>query len=181
MAADYPDWHYFPKHSAPPEWVQPFVTLVERARPDIDSEVSRSVTSDQALAHLRPGLEAMGFLVETSKARLGKIHRPVLFGERGAALVNYEIDAWHEEYKIALEVEAGRGMKGNAFYRNLVRTPLIFDVEYLAVGVLREYHHMSGGKPTISRDYRDAKSQLDAIYASGRLEFPFKGILLFGY
>jgi hypothetical protein len=29
--------------------------------------------------------------------------------------------------------------------------------------------------------YRDARNQLDAIYASGRLALPFEGVLLFGY
>jgi hypothetical protein len=33
----------------------------------------------------------------------------------------------------------------------------------------------------MSQSYRDAKDLLDAIHASGRLQFPFEGILLFGY
>ena len=75
----------------------------------------------------------------------------------------------------------GAAMKGNALYRDLIRTPLIFDARYLALGVLQEYRYMSGKKRLKSLDYRDARNQLDAIYASGRLQFPFDGILLFGY
>lgn len=62
-----------------------------------------------------------------------------------------------------------------------MRTSLIFDPRFLAVGLMREYHYLSGGRPQVSQDYRDAKNQLDAIYESGRLQFPFEGILLFGY
>lgn len=181
MTPDYPDWFFYPSRMSPPAWVEPFIGVISSAREHIDSSVVTGVSSDKALEHLRIGLEALGFVVESGKNSSGKIHRPVLFGENGAPLVKYEIDGWHELEKIAFEIEAGRGMKGNAVYRNLIRTPLIFDVEFLALGVLREYHYNSGGKPQISRDYRDAKNQLDAIYASGRLQFPFKGILLFGY
>lgn len=178
---DYPDWFFYPSRMHPPEWVGDLVGVIASSREDIDSSTASGVSSDAALAHLRSGLELVGFKVETGKGKAAKIYRPVLFGEKGTPLVSYEIDAWHEEHKVALEIEAGRGMKGNAFYRDLIRTPLIYDANFLAVGLMREYHHMSSGKPTISRDYRDAKNQLDAIYASGRLQFPFQGILLFGY
>jgi hypothetical protein len=181
MASDYPDWFFYPSRLAPPSWVEPFIGVVASARDHIDSSKVTGVSSDKALEHLRIGLEALGFRVESGKSSAEKIHRPVLFGEKGMPLVNYEIDGWHDTEKIALEIEAGRGMKGNALYRNLIRTPLIFDAEFLALGVLREYHYTSGGKPQVSRDYRDAKNQLDAIYASGRLRFPFTGVLLFGY
>lgn len=81
-----------------------------------------SGSSNVALSHIRKGLEEIGFVIEAGRSRAAKIHRPVLFGEKGGPLVNYEIDGWHEGEKIALEIEPGRGMKGNAFYRDLVRT-----------------------------------------------------------
>ena len=66
-------------------------------------------------------------------------------------------------------------------YRDLVRTSLIVDANFLALGVMLQYHHKSGGKPVVVRSYNDAKDQLDAIYASQRLRLPFEGLLLFGY
>jgi hypothetical protein len=39
----------------------------------------------------------------------------------------------------------------------------------------------SYGNVKNQNDYAKAKEQLDAIYASGRLTLPFKGILLFGW
>jgi hypothetical protein len=69
----------------------------------------------------------------------------------------------------------------NAAYRDLVRTSLIVEARYLALGVMREYHHRSGGRTIVVRSYDDAKDQIDAIYASQRLQLPFAGVLLFGY
>ena len=80
-----------------------------------------------------------------------------------------------------MEVEAGRGARGNAVYRDLIRTSLIVGARFLALGVMQEYRHLSGGKPVAVSSYRDAKDQLDAIFASGRLGLPFDGVLLFGY
>ena len=46
---------------------------------------------------------------------------------------------------------------------------------------MQEYRHRAGNKPVSVESYRDARDQLDAIYASGRLRLPFEGVLLFGY
>lgn len=123
----------------------------------------------------------MGFEVEAGKHLSEKIRRPVLFGDRGKERVAYEVDAIHEELGILLEVEAGRGARGNAVYRDLVRTSLIVGAKYLALGVMQKYRHQSGGKPIVVESYRDAKALLDAVFASGRLQLPFDGVLLFGY
>jgi hypothetical protein len=55
---------------------------------------------------------------------------------------------------------------------------LIVDAEYLALGVMQNYHHRSGGKGVVVHSYAESKDQLDAIYASQRLRLPFKGVLL---
>ena len=46
-------------------------------------------------------------MVESGKTKAATVHRPVLFVENGKAEVNYEIDAFHDELGIAVEVEAG--------------------------------------------------------------------------
>lgn len=86
------------------------------ARGAIDSSTVSGLNSDAVPAHLRPGLEALGYEVEGGKAKVQKIRRPVLYGEQGLERVSYEIDAWHEELGIVVEVEAGRGTMGNAVY-----------------------------------------------------------------
>ena len=105
----------------------------------------------------------------------------MLFGERGHERVAYEVDAVHDELGIVVEVEAGRGARGNAVYRDLVRSSLIVDVRYLALGVMSEYRHQTGGRPVSVASYREARDILDAVYASGQLGLPFEGVLLFGY
>jgi hypothetical protein len=177
----YPLWSFFPSREKPPHWVAGLVGSVAERKAEIDSANVTGLKSDTVLEHLRPGLEDIGFRVEAGKKSADKITLPVLFGEQGVPRVRYDVDGVHEELGILLEVEAGRGARGNAVYRDLVRTSLIVDAKYLALGVMTEYHHKSGGKPIVVRSYQDAKDQLDAIYASQRLRLPFDGVLLFGY
>src|SRR4051794_6060353 len=91
-----------------------------QAQPQIDSTTHSGINSDTALAALRPHLVTLGFDVEAGKKRDQKIRRPVLFGELGREDMAYEVDAFHPVDGIALEVEAGRGARGNAVYRDLI-------------------------------------------------------------
>jgi hypothetical protein len=173
----YPLWKYYPSRAPSPDWVAGVVAAFTSAGTSIDSRANHGITSDAALALLRPSLVALGFEIEASKTRADKIWRPVLFGEMGRALVSYEVDGFHPEHGIVLEVEAGRGAAGNAEYRDLIRTSLIVDADYLVLGMMVEYR---SGKTTW-RSYERTREQIDAIYASERLKLPFRGILLIGY
>ncbi|WP_457208529.1 hypothetical protein [Nocardioides sp. P5_C9_2] len=139
------------------------------------------LSSDSVLSILRPGLEALGYVVESGKSAHQKITRPVLFGENGKPEVSYDIDAFHDALGVAVEVEAGRGAAGGADYRDIVRTSLLLDARNLALFMPATYHHQSGGKPQEKPAYRNTRRQLDAIYASRRLHLPFDGLLLIGY
>lgn len=105
----------------------------------------------------------------------------MLFGENGAEVLTWEVDAVHDALGIVVEVEAGRGARSNAVYRDLIRTSLIVNVKYLALGVQRAYRHDTDGREVTVRSFMETRILLDAIYASGRLHLPFEGILLFGY
>jgi hypothetical protein len=93
----------------------------------------------------------------------------------------YEVDGFHSQDRIALEVEAGRGARGNAVYRDLIEGSLLVDADYLVLAVLQEYRHQQAGRTIVVRSYLDSRNVLDAIYASNRLILPFEGILLIGY
>lgn len=177
----YPRWTYYPARDEPPKWVAGFVDIVSSVKSEIDSTQVAGLKSDTVLRHLRPGLESIGFAVEAGKKAVDRITLPVLFGEQGSPRVRYDVDGVHAGLGILLEVEAGRGARSNAVYRNLIRTSLIVDAKYLALGVMNEYHHQSSGKSIIVRSYQDTRDQLDAIFASQRLKLPFEGVLLFGY
>jgi hypothetical protein len=58
---------------------------------------------------------------------------------------------------------------------------LLVDVRYFVLGVMTAYRHKSIGKSVTVASDTDAKATLDAVYASGRLQLPFQGLLLFGY
>jgi hypothetical protein len=98
----------------------------------------------------------------------------------GAPEVNYEIDAFHDELGIAVEVEAGRGAAGNADYRDIVRS-FILDARYMALLLPIRYRTTSGEREHAIRAYEKTRNQLRAIYASQRLRLPFEGVLLIGY
>ena len=181
MTSTYPLWRYYPERTSPPPWVNTLVGVFSDSQDAIDSAVVQGKQSDGVLAALRIGLEEEGYQVEAGKRAVDKIFRPVLFGDQGKERVHYEVDAWLADTGVLVEVEAGRGWMGNAFYRDLVRTSLIVDAKYLAIALMTSYRYQSGAKTAASHDYVNAHDQLDAIYASGRLHLPFEGVLLIGY
>ena len=68
-----------------------------------------TLSSDGVLQLVRPGLERLGFRIESAKTKAGKIPVPVLFG------VNNRIDRLLSgrasgDGRIVLEVEAGRAV-----------------------------------------------------------------------
>jgi hypothetical protein len=104
-----------------------------------------------------------------------------LFGESGIPEVSYEIDAFHDQLGIALEVEAGRGAAGNADYRDIIRMSLILDARNMALLMPICYRKMVNRREHIIHAYSTTRGQFSAIYASQRLKLPFDGVLLIGY
>jgi hypothetical protein len=139
VPATYPTWKFYPVRLPAPKWADGVLKTFRSARARIDSSNNRGVSSDTALAAIRPGLTRLGFEVEHGKAAKDKIWRPVLFGENGKPVVAYEVDGFHDDDKIVLEVEAGRGAANNADYRDLVRASLMVDADYLILAMMQEY------------------------------------------
>ena len=173
----YPLWSYFPRNVRPAEWAEQFVAVVAGHEAVISTvEAKTGLKSDDVLRQLANELVALGYVVETGKSAADKITRPVLFGDNGVASVSYEIDAFHDALGIAVEVEAGRAAANNADYRDIVRTALVLDANYLALLVPVTYRSTQEWHV-----YERVRGQLDAIYASDRLRLPFDGVLLVGY
>lgn len=178
----YPHWSYFPRNTRPPAWAHELVGAVALARPVIDTSPlpaasSERLTSDSVLSILRPDMESLGYVVESGKQASQRIRRPVLFGDNGRPEVSYEIDAFHDELGIAVEVEAGRGAMSNADYRDIIRMSLLLDAEYMVLMTPAIYRF---GK-TSTNAFERTRDQMSAIYASERLRLPFRGVLLIGY
>jgi hypothetical protein len=179
----WPTWSYLPANTRPPAWAFDFVGVVKDAQPLVETATGdrAGLRSDAVLAAVADPLRTLGYEVEGGKAATQRIRRPVLFGENGIASVTYEVDAVHDDLGVVVEVEAGRGARGNAAYRDLIRAALILDARYLALMMPLVYRAQSGGRPIAVPAYREARDLLSAVYASQRLRLPFEGVLLVGY
>jgi hypothetical protein len=133
---------------------------VAAIEPTIGTAKVEGLTSDRVLAHLRPGLESLGFRVEGGKTKQQKIHLPVLFGDEGKERVAWEVDAVDDERHIAVEIEAGRGARGNALYRDLIRAALLVDIRYLVLGLMTTYRHLSSGKNITVASYAEGNNRV---------------------
>jgi hypothetical protein len=181
MTNDYPRFIYFPRSNPPPAWATAVAKCFNAAQEHIDTSASNGGQSDAILAHLRLGLEAIGFKVETGKKHAEKLQRPVFFGENGKPSHQYQVDAYHARERILLEVEAGRAIMGNAIYKDIVHMSLIADADYAVIGIPLRYRYKSGGKDVAGANYEKAKNILETIWGTDRLKLPFKGMLLVGY
>jgi hypothetical protein len=180
-SVSYPEWFDYPSHTRPPDWVHELLEVVEAARPLVDSAMVDELTSDKVLAHLRPGLLKLGYEVEGGKHRAEKIRRPVLFGDQGRERVAYEVDAVHDELGTVLEVEAGRRARGNAVYRDLVRSSLIVDQRLLGLGVMRSYRHQSAGRSHHRVQLPGLQGSAGRTVREWAAAPAVRGVLLFGH
>ena len=168
MTDPYPRWRFFPAFSPPPLWVKPVADVFAKNRAQIDSFVTheKRMESDDVLRVIADDLESdLGFTVERGKKKLGKLPRPVFFGDEGTYLRTYEIDAFQATEGIALEVEAGRATMGNAIYRDLIQGSLMVDARYLVLAVPQEYRYKSG--PRIAKE---AELRQDVLGGRGDLQ-----------
>ncbi len=165
-----------PSTKPPPAFVNDIVQVFEKH----DTEISRAAEgdrfgSDKVLGVLRSSLRELGFEVEERIAGGTVIERPVFFGENGAPSLRYRVDAFNPKWECGLEIEAGRGLQGNAFYRDLVQAMVMTSVNHLVIAMLNEYRGGNG-----SRDYEKVVEVARAIYAHDRVAMPF-GLTVVGY
>ena len=165
-------WQYFPKSDPAPDLATGVIRVFEAESAQFDSS-EHKLPSDEVLAHVRPGLQGLGFAVETGKKAREKIHVPVLFGRAGQPEKSFEADAWHEEEKFVLEVEAGRGVTNYQFLKDLFQACMMQDVEYLAIAVRNNYRG--------SDNFETMVQFFETLYASNRLRLPLRGVLAIGY
>lgn len=169
------NYQFFPRSHGVTLEIQAVIDCFKKIETTLDDGTHR--VSNNVLALLRPYLEACGYNVEKGKGRDEKIDVPVLFGENNVIDKSFYADAFNQEHKIVIEVEAGRAVRNNQFLKDIFQACMMFDVEYLVIAVLNEY---SGGG-TVTKDYKEVRTFLETLYISNRLKLPLKGILLIGY
>jgi hypothetical protein len=139
-----------------------------------------SGSSDVVLGFIRTDLVAIGFDVEKSKKSSDKIFRPVTFGINGNPQLKYEIDAYNSKTRVGLEIEAGRGVKGNAIYRDLILGMMMTNVDHLVIAVANEYRYKSKKKEIVSKDFDKCVSICNALSGHTRVLLPYT-ITIIGY
>lgn len=167
------NWQYFPKHSQAPKCLLKVVQCFNSVVDVIKSEGNVGQTSNEVLAKLRPGLQSIGFQVETDKTLEGKIKVPVLFGANGKVEKSFEADGYNPAEKIVIEVEAGRGVVNHQFLKDLFQASVMQDVDYAVIAVRNDYRG--------SDDFSKVVAFLETLYASQRLKLPLVGVLIIGY
>lgn len=171
----------FPRTEPPPPFIADVVPVFRQHERAISTLVlAKGLTSDQVLAELREELVGLGFNVELNKTKAGRIERPVFYGQNGIPALQYQIDAYHPEWRCGLEVEAGRAWMGNAVYRDLVQAMVMVQVDHLCLAVPNCYKYKTGGRSTISTDYKNTLAVADALYGHSRLRVPY-GLTIIGY
>lgn len=171
----------FPRTKPPPTFVPQVVSVFKRHEPLISTvTLNKGLESDPVLRILAEDIADLGFIVESSKSRANKIERPVFYGENGEPTLRYEIDAYHQEWKCGLEVEAGRAILGNAVFRDLFQAMVMTDVDHLCLAVPNIYKYKSSGRPLSSKYYEKTVSIADALYGHSRVAMPY-GLTVIGY
>lgn len=171
----------FPRTKAPQDYVAAVTNIFQKHHSEISTvDLDKGLTSDIVLSTLREDLVALGWDVEQGKRSEQKVRRPVFFGENSLPNLQYEVDAWHTDWRCGMEVEAGRAWMGNAVYRDLIQALVMVDMEFLFLAVPLTYKYKSGGRDTISRDYENTVAVAEALYGHSRIAMPFD-LCVIGY
>ncbi|WNF21314.1 hypothetical protein [Mesobacillus jeotgali] len=170
------NWQYFPKSNQIPEHLQTCTEIFNKYHEKFDSS-TYTYNSDEVLKFLSIDFLKEGYRVEVSKKKVDKINVPVLFGLNGKLEKSFAADAYNPELKTVLEVEAGRGVANYQFLKDLFQACLMHNVDYLVIAVRKVYTTVS----STSKDFEKVLNFFNALYASGRLTLPLKGILIIGY
>jgi hypothetical protein len=166
------NWQFYPKSREAPSHLIKIINIFEKYENEIKSP-ENNLKSNEVLSVIRKDLEALMFKVERGKKKEEKIAIPVLFGLKGKIEKYFEADAYKKETNTVIEVEAGRGVLNNQFLKDLFQACMMQQVKYLVTAVRNNYL----GKD----DFRSVIAFYDALYASGRLILPLKGVLIIGY
>ena len=144
---------------------------------EIDSSKNDTNTlrlkSDQVLKVVEEDFINNGFEIETGKKKDEKIRVPVLYGHQGTVSQAFEVDGWHRQNKIVLEIEAGRAYVNHQFLKDIFEASVMDDVDYLVLAVRNIYNNQ--------KDFEIIRDWLDTLYITRRISFDLKGILLVGY
>ena len=165
-------YQLFPRSVGLTDELENIIRVFEVAHSQIKSPENK-LSSDGVLRLVRPGLEDLGFRIETGKTKAQKIPVPVLFGLNNKIDRAFSADGLSADGRIVLEVEAGRAVINYQFLKDIFQACMMHGVEYLVLAVRNDYQG--------NDDFRKVHSFLETLYISGRIQLPLKGIVVIGY
>ncbi len=166
------NWMHFPKNQPLDNVSVQVVHAFKNVASAIDS-FSRQLKSDEVLAAVRPGLEALGFAVEKSKKSDDLAAVPVLYSANGRIEKSFEADGYISDVGYVIEVEAGRAVVNYQFLKDFFEACTMVGADKLCIAVRNQYHTYN--------DFERICKFFEAMYASNRLGVPLSGLLIIGY
>ena len=97
----------------------------------------------------------------------------MLFSHNGEVAQAFEVDGWHTDHKIVLEIEAGRALVNHQFLKDIFCASVMVNVDYLVLAVRQVYSKQ--------QDFKKIAEWLDTLFITNRIQLSLKGILLIGY
>jgi len=165
-------WQYYPKRKEIPTHLKDVVDIFSLNQSLISSD-DFTLGSNEVLEKISLNLLELRYQVEVSKKAIDKIKVPVLFGMNGKLEKYFDADAYNEELKTVIEVEAGRAVTNYQFLKDLFQACMMHEVDFLVIAVRNIYR--------TNKDFQTVVTFFDTLQASGRLTLPLKGILIIGY
>lgn len=175
------NFQYYPKSQRITSHLSSVTEVFKEEESDISSQ-THSHESNKVLAYLANGLIDLGYRVEKSKKKEDLIEVPVLFGMNNKLEKSFYADAYNEDERSVIEVEAGRGVLNNQFLKDLFQACMMQDVDFLTIAIRNEYKtKKKNGGFKINYDFEEVCKFFDALYSTDRITLPLKGILIIGY
>lgn len=166
------NWQYYPKRKEIPTHLKDVVDIFVLNQNVISSD-NFTLNSNEVLEKVSLNLLELNYQVEVSKKAIDKIKVPVLFGMNGKLEKYFDADAYNEDLKTVIEVEAGRAVTNYQFLKDLFQACMMHEVNFLVIAVRNTYR--------TNKDFQSVITFFDTLYASGRLVLPLEGILIIGY
>ncbi|MCL4362621.1 hypothetical protein M1585_04035 [Candidatus Parvarchaeota archaeon] len=167
------EWKYYPDYSAIPSHLLRVFEAFSSKEEKISTDKDQKMDSNHVLEIVAEGLERIGFVVEHGKKKEEKIKLPVLFGKNGKPVKSFDVDAYNENSKTVIEVEAGRAVTNNQFLKDFFEAIVMTGVDYCVIAVRKSYRE--------NNDFEEVIKFFDTLYSSRRFDSQLKGLLVIGY
>lgn len=138
----------------------------------IDSEKDNvDLSSNEVLEIVRKDLEKISFIVETSFQHKDKIVFKIQTKYHDE--LQFHADAYQEETKTIIEVEAGRAVVNYQFLKDFYQASVIKECDYLVIAVRNLYKN--------TKDFEKVSKFIDGFFNDDNFKIPLKGVLIIGY